>query len=72
MAKLSRLAQTASGRLSTVLLVAFMTFTAGCNSSGDSPAAIVPPPAPPDPPADPIAGVATPSSVAVVTATNAE
>ena len=44
---------------------------AGCSGGSDTPAAAVLPPSPPAPPAV-IEGIATPSSVAVVTATNAE
>jgi len=45
---------------------------AGCGGGSDSPAAVNPPVTPPTTPPAAITGIATPSSVAVVTATNAE
>jgi hypothetical protein len=52
-------------------LVVLMGALAGCGGGDSSAAAVIPPPSPPTPPAA-IEGVATPSSVAVVTATNAQ
>ena len=69
MSKPSRLARVAGESLAAFLLVGLMAISAGCGGGDDDPVAAAPP-APP--PADPIEGIATPSSVAVVTATNAE
>jgi hypothetical protein len=57
-----------------MVIIAFVTLSSGC---GGSSAASVPPPSgnnPPTvtPPPAPVVGVATPTSVAVVTATNAQ
>jgi hypothetical protein len=59
-----------NGLLTGLSLLVLMGALAGCGG-GDSSAAAVVPPAPPTPPAA-IEGIATPSSVAVVTATNAQ
>jgi len=74
MSKFSRLARVAGKPLAAFFLVGLIAISAGCGG-GDDPVAAAPPapPGPPaPPPADPIEGIATPSSVAVVTATNAE
>ena len=71
MTKLSTLAHTARELLAPLFLIALMTVSAGCGGGSDGPAAAAPPPPPPPAPAA-IEGVATPSSVAVVTATNAQ
>jgi hypothetical protein len=68
MSKSSKLARVAGKLLAAFFLVGLMAISAGCGDGDDSVAAA--PSAPP--PADPIEGIATPSSVAVVTATNAE
>jgi hypothetical protein len=60
-----------------MMFIAFVALATGC---GHSSTASVPPPSgdnppvvpPPPPPPPPIEGVATPTSVAVVTATNAQ
>ena len=57
--------------LIVTLLISSLALT-GCGSDASAP---VPPPTnnnPPTPPSGPIEGVATPDSVAVVTATNAQ
>lgn len=75
MSTFSRPARAAGQRLAALVLFGVMALNAGCGGGGgDDPAAATPPapPGPPAPPADPIEGIATPSSVAVVTATNAE
>jgi hypothetical protein len=75
MSKSSRLAQVAGRPLAAFFLVGLIAVSAGCGGGGDDSVAAAPlaPPGPPaPPPADPIEGIATPSSVAVVTATNAE
>ena len=67
------LARTSRELILAIMLVAFVALTSGCGSSS---AASAPPPSggtpPPPPPAAVIEGVATPTSVAVVTATNAQ
>jgi hypothetical protein len=73
MSKVSTLARISRELILAIMLVAFMALTSGCGSSS---AASAPPPSgntpPPPPPAATIEGVATPTSVAVVTATNAQ
>ena len=69
--KLSTVARMRSGLLGGLSLVVLMGAFAGCSGGGSSAAAVIPPPSPPTPPAA-IEGIATPSSVAVVTATNAQ
>jgi hypothetical protein len=76
MSKVSTLVRLSRELLAAMLLVAFVALTAGCGSDGSA-AATLPPPSgnnpPVDPPAPPpVEGVATPTSVAVVTATNAQ
>jgi hypothetical protein len=70
MPKIPTLARTASGLCAAFALTVLMSVTPGCHSSSPD----LPPPSagnPPQPP-DPIEGVATPNSVALVTATNAQ
>jgi hypothetical protein len=73
MSKVSTLARISRELILAIMLVAFVALTSGCGSSS---AASAPPPSgntpPPPPPAATIEGVATPTSVAVVTATNAQ
>ncbi len=73
MTKLSTVARVRNGLPAAFCLALLMGALAGCGGGGDSGTAAVNPPAspPPTPPAA-ITGVATPSSVAVVTATNAQ
>jgi hypothetical protein len=72
MSKVSVLARHTRELFIAMLLIAFVVLVAGCGASG-SPASNTPPPVNNDPPAPaPIEGVATPTSVAVVTATNAQ
>jgi hypothetical protein len=78
MSKVSMLAQHLRELFVAMLLIAFVALTAGCGGGGSASAAPLPggnnppvvPPPPPPPPA-PVEGVTTPTSVAVVTATNA-
>jgi hypothetical protein len=74
MSKVSTLARISRELILAIMLVAFVALTSGCG--GSSSAASTPPPSggtpPPPPPAAIIEGVATPTSVAVVTATNAQ
>jgi len=76
MSKVSALARFSRELLFAMLLVSVVVLNTGCG--GSSTAASVPPPSgnnPPPvtpPPPAPIEGVATPTSVAVVTATNAQ
>ena len=73
MSKVSMLARTSRELILAIMLVAFVALTSGCGSSSSS--ASAPPPSggtPPPPPPAVIEGVATPTSVAVVTATNAQ
>jgi hypothetical protein len=74
MTKVSTLARYGRELIVAIMLIAFAVLTSGCG--GSSSTASVPPPAgndpPPPPPAAVIEGVATPTSVAVVTATNAQ
>jgi hypothetical protein len=74
MSKVSTLARFGRELFVAMMLVAFVTLTSGCKHhahtpppppSGGTPPPVVPPPAA-------IEGVATPTSVAVVTATNAQ
>ena len=77
MSKVSTLARYGRELLVALMFVAFVASTTGC---GGSSSASVPPPSgnnppdvpPPPPPPAAIEGVATPTSVAVVTATNAQ
>jgi hypothetical protein len=76
MSKVSTLARYGRELLVALMFIAFVASTTGC---GGSSSASVPPPSggnppvvPPPPPPPPIEGVATPTSVAVVTATNAQ
>jgi hypothetical protein len=73
MSKVSTLARSGRELILAFILIAFAVLTTGCGSSDT---ASVPPPSgndpPPPPPAAVIEGVATPTSVAVVTATNAQ
>jgi hypothetical protein len=73
MSKISTLARLSRELILAIMLVAFVALTSGC---GGSSSAASPPPSggtpPPPPPAATIEGVATPTSVAVVTATNAQ
>jgi len=77
MPKVSVLTRYTRELLVAMLLIAFVALTSGCGG-GSSAAAPLPPSGnnPPvvDPPAPPppVEGVATPTSVAVVTATNAQ
>ena len=73
MRKLSTLARAASPSLPALLLAALGATAAGCHSDSPDPVVSTPPPAAGNPPnAQPIEGIATPSAVAVVTATNAQ
>jgi hypothetical protein len=77
MSKVSSLARPLRDVLPAMLLVASMTLIAGCGggsqATGTPPVGANPPAPPAPPPAPPpVEGVATPSSVAVVTATNAQ
>ena len=70
MTKFSTVARVRNGLPGALSLALLMGALAGCGG-GDSAVAAANPPASPPPPAV-ITGVATPSSVAVVTATNAQ
>jgi hypothetical protein len=74
MSKVSTLARHSRELFVAMLLIAFVALTAGCGGSSSAAAPLPPasnnPPVVPPPPA-PVEGVATPTSVAVVTATNA-
>jgi hypothetical protein len=75
MTNVSTLARYGRELIVAIMLIAFVAVTSGCGGSNS--AAAVPPPSgndppPPPPPAAVIEGVATPTSVAVVTATNAQ
>jgi hypothetical protein len=72
MTRISTLARAASELTTALTLAALIAVTAGCGGGGGSTAATPPPSGGSPPPAGPIEGVATPSSVAVVTATNAQ
>jgi hypothetical protein len=67
MTKVSALVHTLGAVSFGILVLAI----GGCSGGSDTPVAANPPASPPTPPAA-IEGIATPSSVAVVTATNAE
>ena len=69
MTKIPTLARAASGLLTALSLTVLITVTTGCHSSSPD---LPPPSAGNPPPPDPIEGVATPSSVALVTATNTQ
>jgi hypothetical protein len=74
MSKVETLARPARDLLVAAMLIAFVMLTAGCGGSSGAPmppAGNTPPPVTPPPPAA-IEGVATPTSVSVVTATNAQ
>jgi hypothetical protein len=75
MSKVSMLARSGRDLFVAMISVAIVALATGCGSDASSnvppPSGNVPPPPPPPPPAA-IEGVATPSSVAVVTATNAQ
>jgi hypothetical protein len=77
MSKVSTLARHTRELFAAMLLIAFVALTAGCGGSSSAAAPLPPggnnPPVipPPPPPPAPVEGVATPTSVAVVTATNA-
>ena len=68
MTKLSTLVHATSHAFTAFLLITLFAVTAACGSDSSDPPAVNNNPPPPDP----IEGVATPSSVAVVTATNAQ
>ena len=74
MKRLSTVARMRNGLLSGLSLAVLMGALAGCGGGGDSSVAAVSPPVTPPTPTPPaaITGIATPSSVAVVTATNAQ
>jgi hypothetical protein len=75
MSKVSTLARFGRELFIAMMLVAFVALTSGCNHHAHTPppppSGGTPPPVVP-PPAAAIEGVATPTSVAVVTATNAQ
>jgi hypothetical protein len=76
MSKVSALARHCRELLIAMLLVSIVCLSTGCGGSSAAAAAPPPsggnpPPVTPPPPPAPIEGVATPTSVAVVTATNA-
>ena len=68
MSQLSSIARPTRDSFIAVMLVALL---AGCGGGGSS-ASVPAPPSGDTPPPAPIEGVATPTSVAVVTATNAQ
>ena len=72
MTRNSTLARVAGELTTALILAALIAVTAGCGGGGGSTAAAPPPSGGNPPQAVPIDGVATPSSVAVVTATNAQ
>ena len=76
MSKVSMLARSGRDLFVAMILVAIVALTTGCGggnaSSAPPPSGSAPPPPPPPPPPAAIEGVATPTSVAVVTATNAQ
>ncbi|MEO8016271.1 MAG: hypothetical protein ABI769_00520 [Pseudomonadota bacterium] len=73
MSKVSTLARHARELLVAMLFAALVLVASGCGSSSASPpVGDAPPPVVPPPPPAAIEGVATPTSVAVVTATNAQ
>jgi len=74
MSKVSTLARPACELLVAMMLIAFVALASGCGGSSNAPtppAGNSSPPVTPPPPAA-IEGVATPTSVSVVTATNAQ
>jgi len=71
MQKLSTLVRTRNGLLSGFCFALLMGALGGCSGGGSDATVNNPPVSPPAPPAV-IEGIATPSSVAVVTATNAQ
>jgi hypothetical protein len=74
MSKVSMLARNGRALMTAMLLVSIALLTASCGGGGSAatpPPVSNNPPAPPPPPAA-IEGVATPTSVSVVTATNAQ
>jgi hypothetical protein len=72
MTRISTLARAASELTTVLALTALIAVTAGCTGGSGSTAAAPPAPGGNSQPPAPIEGVATPSSVAVVTATNAQ
>ena len=75
MLKVSTLARYGRELFVAMMLIAFVTLSSGCGGSSSS--ASAPPPSGNNPPVTPpqpasIEGVTTPTSVAVVTATNAQ
>ena len=73
MKKLSTVARMRNGLLCGLSLALLMGGLAGCGGGGSDATAVTPPASPPTPtPPAAITGIATPSSVAVVTATNAQ
>lgn len=74
MPKASVLARYTRELFAAMLLIAFVALTSGCGGGSSAaappPSGNDPPVVPPPPP--PVEGVATPTSVAVVTATNAQ
>ena len=72
MSKVSVLARHTRELLVAMLLIAFVVLIAGCGSGGSTASNPLPPVNNNPPAPAPIEGVATPTSVAVVTATNAQ
>jgi hypothetical protein len=77
MSKVTMFAHSGRTLLIAMMFVAVFALTSGCGGSSTAasvppPSGNAPPPAPPPPPPVVIEGVATPTSVAVVTATNAQ
>lgn len=78
MSKVSTLARHTRELIGAMLLIAFVVLTTGCGGTSASappavsndPPPVTPPVVPPAP--APVQGIATPTSVAVVTATNAQ
>ena len=76
MSKVSVIARHTRELFAAMLLIAFVASISGCGGSAAAaapppPTGNVPPPVTPPPPA-PVEGVATPTSVAVVSATNTQ
>lgn len=73
MSKVSVFARHTRELIAALTLIAFVVLTAGCGSSAPAPTSppIAEAPPPPPPPVL-VEGVATPTSVAVVTATNTQ
>lgn len=72
MQKLSTLARAAGKSLPALLLAVLAFGLTACGNDNDDQASTLPPPGNGNPPPETIDGIATPSSVAVVTATNAQ